>query len=163
LEDGFGVFGWRGVPEFQVEVLVFFLDKLHQSIHVVEVIGGVLISVVTAHRYHDVRFLVLLRHLLDLLDENVGLIRGVVVKGFLVVDEGVVVLVVFGDDVNIHSWEVAHWVDQDAGEDVKLVAGVLSVWSPNEVQLLVCLIFATEMHFEVLIDSRKVLSFETKL
>ena len=44
-----------------------------------------------------------------------------------------------------------------------MVAGVLSVWSPNEVQLLVGLIFATEMHFEVLIDSGEVLSFETKL
>lgn len=44
-----------------------------------------------------------------------------------------------------------------------MVAGVLSVRSPDEVELLVCLVFAAKMHFEVLIDSGKVLGFETKL
>ena len=62
-----------------------------------------------------------------------GLIWCVVIKRVFVVDERIVILIIFGDDIDVNSWEVAHWVDQNAGEDVILVAGVLSVGSPNEV------------------------------
>ena len=92
-----------------------------------------------------------------------SLIRGVVIKGFLIIDKWVIIFVIFRNDININSWKVAHWVDQDTGENVKLVASVLSIGSPNPVQFFVLLIFATKMHFEVLIDSRKELGFETKL
>jgi len=142
-------------------LLVVVFNVLHHSLHFLVVLTSIFIRVVTPHQHVQVFLSVLIRHLLDIVNETDGLVWSIVVYSTLLCVECVDVWTSLWVLVRIHLRRVARLLFEHTSQDREIISRIFLLSSQDKVMSLYLWVLDILLH--MLIGLGKELGLVSKL